>query len=165
MLADVELTDLVVVARGEVRLVGVFVADRREGGDLALGVQFGERRRARVPLQAGVLGEGLAGAGRLGDVGTEFRVERVADRGEHAHRVDPAFEEDRDQDLLRGRRLGDAAVEGRERDLRGAVDGERDAGAAGEELAPGEAGAGGVGIPGSIAGRPRPASAAAPRRS
>jgi len=53
VLADVELADLVVVARGEVGLVGVFVTDGREGGDLALFVQGRQVGGARVPLQAG----------------------------------------------------------------------------------------------------------------
>ena len=64
--ADLELADLVVVARGEVRLVGVVVADRREGRDLALVVQGGEAGGARVPLQRRVLGERRAFAFFLG---------------------------------------------------------------------------------------------------
>ena len=84
------------MAAGEVRLVRVFVADRRERGDLARVVQFGQRFGPRVPLQAGVLGEDRPGAFGLLDVGTERRVARVADRREHAERVDAAFEEDRD---------------------------------------------------------------------
>ena len=49
--------DLPEVARDEVRLVRVVVADRRHHGDLALGVQRRERRGGRMPGQARVLAE------------------------------------------------------------------------------------------------------------
>jgi hypothetical protein len=57
VVADVELADLVVVAGGEVRLVGVFVADRREDADLALVVERRQAFRRRVPAEPVVLGE------------------------------------------------------------------------------------------------------------
>ena len=56
----VQRADLPEVARGEVRLVRAGVADRGQDGDLALGVQVGERVRRRVPAQARVLGERAA---------------------------------------------------------------------------------------------------------
>ena len=57
----VERADLPVVARGEVRLVGVRVADRREDGQLAPGRAASRTAQRRVPVQAGVA---LEAAGR-----------------------------------------------------------------------------------------------------
>ena len=53
----VGLADLVVVARREVRLVGVVVADRLQHGHLALGVQRREPAGRRMPAQPVVLEE------------------------------------------------------------------------------------------------------------
>src|SRR5665809_88595 len=51
------------VARREVRLVRMLVADRREDGQLALFVQLPEPGGGGMPAQTVVLGEGRAGAG------------------------------------------------------------------------------------------------------
>ena len=99
----VDLADLPVVARREVRLVGVAVADRRHDRDLARDVEVAQRRGARVPVQARVLGEhvgGVAARGQL-EVRPQLRVAGVADRREHRQRVEPAGEEDRDEHRLR----------------------------------------------------------------
>ena len=47
----VRRADLPEVTRGEVRLVGMGVADRRQHADLALAVQLRERRERRMPAQ------------------------------------------------------------------------------------------------------------------
>ena len=64
----VQRAHLVEVARDEVRLVGVRVADGGHDGDLALPVQRRDRGRGRVPAQARVLGERGARAGRQGEL-------------------------------------------------------------------------------------------------
>ena len=106
----VQRADLVEVPRGEVRLVRVVVGDRREDRDLLRVVQGLQRGGLLVPAQRVVAGE------RVGGAHVELRavahrlVAGVGHRGEHAHPVDPAGEEDRhDHGLGRaGRRLGDA---------------------------------------------------------
>ena len=69
------------------------VADRREGADLALAVEGGERGRGRMPLQARVLAEARARARGQGEVRPQLLVARVADRGKDAEGVDAAVEE------------------------------------------------------------------------
>ena len=138
---------LPVVARGEVRLVGVGVADRREHGQLALAVELGQRREGRVPAQARVLREGLAGVRGERELRAEARVLRVSGREEHRERVGPALEEDGDEDRAGGRALGagDPFVEEPERELAGAVHGEGEPGGARQEGAAVEPAAGGGG--------------------
>ena len=107
--------DLPVVAGGEVRLVGVRVADRRKHGHLALPVERGQRRERRVPAQARVLGERLALARRERELRAEGRVLRVARREEHREGVGAAVEEDRHEHRAGRRALGagDAFLEER----------------------------------------------------
>ncbi len=93
--------DLPVVARGEVRLVVVDVADRRDHRDLALVVQRRDPVRGRVPAQAAVLGVGRAGRLRERDVRPQRVVHRVARREEHREAVDPAREVDDDEHVRR----------------------------------------------------------------
>ena len=140
--ADLQLPDLVEVAGGEVRLVGAGVADRREGRDLALGVQGRKRGRGRVPAHRGVLAEGRALARPQRQRRAQSRVLGVPGRGQHAHRVDAAVEEDRDQDAPVGGCVGDPVVECGQRQLAGAVDRQRQSRAARDERAPREPGAG-----------------------
>ena len=78
------------------------------------------------------------------ELGAKAAVERVAAREEHRERVGAAVEEDGDEDLLRAGcgRGGDPFLEGARQERRAAVDGEREAGGAGEEAAAVEAGTG-----------------------
>ena len=66
--ARVGPADLVVVPRGEVRLVRVVVADGRHDGDLPLAVQRRQPARRGMPAQPAVLGEGTARGLREGEV-------------------------------------------------------------------------------------------------
>jgi hypothetical protein len=102
-----------------------------------------------VPAQARVLGERLARVRGEGQLGTEARVLRVPCREEHRERVGATFEEDGDQHRAGRRALGagDPLVEEPERELTGAVDGQREAGGAGEEGTAVEPAAGGSGHP------------------
>ena len=99
--------DLPEVARGEVRLVRVGVADARASPTtLPSPCSVRERR----PATGASAGGGPRANGTPADVGSaelraELAVERVADRGEQRERVGAAVEEDGDEHLLRpGRR-------------------------------------------------------------
>ena len=141
--ARAELADLPVVARGEVGLVGVRVADAGEDGDLPLAVKLMERRRRRVPLQAGVLGPGRTGAGPEPELRPQPPVVVVVDRGEDREGVDAALEEDRDEDLaLRAGRAGDPLDERLRPQHARSVDAERQRAAAEQQRAAGHAGSG-----------------------
>ncbi|MDQ2981577.1 MAG: radical SAM protein [Actinomycetota bacterium] len=87
--------DLPVVARGEVRLVGVRVADRRKHRHLPLGVQGRDRRERRMPAEPIVLAEPLSRARRQRERRAQLRVRRVAGRVEHRKGVRAAGQEDR----------------------------------------------------------------------
>ena len=127
--------DLPVVARGEVRLVGMVVADRRQDGHLPLARGAARAARATDARRAGVSSVN-AWPPESARLGRSLRVERVACRVEHRHPVGAARQEDRDED--RGRR-------GRPRRSRSprrrgpgarAVDGQREPDRAGDEAAP-----------------------------
>ena len=129
----VELADLPVVTAREVRLVGIGVADRRQHGDLPLGVSSARPASRRVPAQAGVLARTSVPCPRPApSVGPQRGVARVARllRGEHRERVDPAGQEDRDQHRSPGACADAAAMPSSNGagPARGAVDGEREAG-------------------------------------
>ena len=130
------------MARSEVRLVGMRVPDSGQHRDLALAVERGDRAQLRVPEQARVLGEGLAGRGIELERGSEPPVIRVEPRVEQGERVRAAGQEDGDEHGLGGpgRRARDPLLE--EPELAEAVHGEREAEAARDERPPVEAGAG-----------------------
>ena len=132
-----ELADLVVMPRGEVRLVGAAVPDRRDHRDLALAMQGVERRRRGMPAKAPVLGEAAAVARAELQRRPPGLVVGVVDRSENRERVDPALEEDVD-DHRAGAPLGacDSSLELREPELRRAVDREQRRARAGQEGAP-----------------------------
>ena len=136
--------DLPEVPRGEVRLVGVVVADAGHHAHLALAVQLGERRERRMPAQRRVLRECRAGALGQRQARPQLAVERVAGRREQRERIGAAVEEHRDEHLPL-RRCGsggrDALVEQLRPQRRAAVDGEGEADAAGDERPPVEPGA------------------------
>jgi hypothetical protein len=141
----VDRADLPVVARGEVRLVGIAVADRRDHAQLPGGVEVAQRRRVRVPAQPGVLREGVRRVARQRERAAQRRVARVADGREQRQRVQAARAEDRHEHALLAGRLGggDARLEGTRGERGAAEDGEREPARAGEEVAPREARAGG----------------------
>ena len=157
------------VARGEVRLVWAFVADAGRS-DTCLAVQRGERRERGMPAETAVLGEGRAV--RLGErqPRSQLPVQRVGGGEEHRERVGAAVEEDADEHALRPGRgcRRDPLLERARYERRAAVDGEREAGAAGEERAPVEPRSGGQRHAGFDRGqapaRPRLRRGAATRR-
>ena len=141
--ARVELADLPVVAGGEMRLIGVGVADARKDGDLALAMKLMQRRGRGMPLQPVVLAPGRPRPRRQLQGRAQPAVFVVVDRGEHRERVDAALEEDRDQDLaLTARRLGDAVDERPRAQQARAVDAQGEAAGAEQERAPREPGPG-----------------------
>ena len=151
----VERADLVEVARHEVRLVRVVVADRGHHRHLALGVQRRQRPRRRMPAQPRVLAEHVARAGRERELGPQAPVRGVLGRGEDRDGVDPALEEDLHEHRpgragLRERRLG---LQRREPSR--AVHGEREPRGAQQERAPRQPGPGRRGHPGLDRGQPR----------
>ncbi len=137
----VELSHLPV---GEVRLVGMVVADGREHRHLALVVELGQAPRGRVPHQARVLAQRGTGVGRHLQGRSQAGVLRVAHGGQERHRVHATGHEDRDQERPRiaGRGLGDSLLEGAQAHARGAVDREGQARGPPQEGAPPHAGAG-----------------------
>ena len=158
--------DLPEVPRGEVRLVGAGVADARDHGDLALAVQLCERGERGVPAEAAVLGERQPGGRRQRQARAQLPVERVAVREEHRERVGAAVEEDRDEHLLRA--CGGGARRSPPRTRGGGTPSRRRRRARARPCGRGSC-AGRARFrrerhPGSIAGSPRPASAAARRR-
>ena len=151
----VERADLVEVARDEVRLVRVLVADGRQHGDLALGVEAGERRGRRVPAQPPVLPERRAGAGREREPRPQPPVGGVLRRREEGDGVQAAREEDLHEHPPAGeRRLRERGLGLERGQPPAAVDGEGEAGGAQQEAAPGEPGAGGRRHPGLDRGQP-----------
>ena len=149
----IERADLVEVARHEVRLVGMLVADGRHHRHLALGVQRGDRRRRRMPAQPRVLAERRARARRQRELRPQPPVRRVLGRREERHRVDPALQEHLDDHPLARRRLRDRLLGGERREPPGAVDRQCEPRRAQQERATREPGAGG----GRHAGLDRPA--------
>src|SRR5581483_6215694 len=146
---DVGRADLPVVARAEVALVGVRVADRRHHGDLLLPVEPGEAVCGGMPAEPVVLGERRAA--RQGEARAELAVERVALRREDGERIGSALEEHAHEDRLpaRGCRRGDSLLERADaEELRAAVDGDEGADALRDERPSREAGAGGERHPG-----------------
>ncbi len=143
---DVELAHLPVVARREVRLVRVRVADGREHRHPAALVQLGERLERGMPVEAPVLLEGWPVAGLEREGGAEPAVAAVADRREDRQRVRAARQEDVDEDTVAATPHGclrDALVERRGEERRGAVDGQCRADGARQERAAVEARTGG----------------------
>ena len=141
----VDGADLPVVARGEVRLVGVAVADRRDHAQLPGGVQVAQRRGGRMPAQAAVLGERERGVGAQRERAAQRRVAGVADGRQQRQRVQAAGAEDRDEHAVLAGGLGgrDPGVE-RLRAQRGAAEhGQREPARARQERAPRQPGAGG----------------------
>src|SRR6476646_1820814 len=136
-------SDLPEMARGEVRLVGVRVADRRHHRDLPLGMERGERLQLRMPVQASVLGEHGAGTFGQRKRRAQLLVVRVERRVENGERVGSAGKEDRNEHRLRraGGGARDAVLE--ELQLAEPVYREREAEGAGDEAAPVEPGPGG----------------------
>jgi hypothetical protein len=120
-------------------------------------MQIAQRRGARVPLEAVILGEPVLGhAAQAEREGRALRrVERIADRREDRQRVQPAREEDRDQ---HGRRRAgggrDALLEREPGQHRAAEHRQREAARKARRLRPVPAGAG---MPDSMPRRPRPA--------
>ncbi len=141
----VQGADLVEVARGEVRLVRVVVGDRRQQRRLARVVEVLERLGLRVPAQVGEPGDRQRAGLVEARCDAQRLVVRVVDGREHAHAVDAACEEDRDDDRLggAGERLGDARVERVEAEAVGAVDRQEHPGAAEQHRAARHARAGG----------------------
>ncbi len=141
----VEFADLPVVAAGEVALVGRVVADRREHGDLALGVERREPSGLWMPHQRFVLAEQHAFPFVAAERRAKFVVPGFLDGREHAQRVPSAFHEDRHQHRLfrRSLRSGrrDPLFEAARRERGGTVDREHGPGGAQQERAPVHAGA------------------------
>ena len=130
------------------RLVGVGVADGGHDGDPAGPVQRGQGAGGRVPVQLRVGGGRRSRVRAQGEVAAQPVVVGVGGGREEGQGVDPALEEDLDEDGSggAGRGLGHPVVE--QRELRGAVHREGEAGAAEQDRAAGQAGARGDGHPG-----------------
>ncbi len=148
----VERADLPEVARGEVRLVGMGVADRREDRQPPARVEPRERLQRRMPVQSRVGAERRPVAGLQREGVAQLAVARVAGRVEERERVPAAGSEDRHEHAApaAARRCGarDALVEHSRAERRGAVHGQRRTDRAREERPAVEAGAGGSGHPG-----------------
>ena len=129
------------MARGEVGLVRVRVADRRQDGDLLLSVERGQRLQRGVPVEPGVLGELGPGGGVERELRAQLPV-RIVERGiQNREGVRAAREENGDEHGLRRPRgrLGDALLE--EAELAQPVDGEREPERSRDERPPVEPGA------------------------
>ena len=150
------------------RLVGVVVADRREHRDLALAVQRRERRGRRVPAQPGVLGEREPRRCGQREVRAQLRS-RAGRRPGRAPRARRSRRRGRPRRAPAAAAASAAPAIPSSRNARGepraAVDREREPGGPGDERRRVRPVPAGSGIPGSIAGSPRPASATARRRS
>ena len=114
------------------------VADRRCDRDLSLAVEGRQRGKSRMPVKPIVLGEDRPRRFSEGELRAELAIVRVAGRIEDRERVCTPGQEDGDQHGLRRgcRSARDPLVECVQAELRGPVDGKRDAGRTGEERAP-----------------------------
>ena len=134
--ARLQRAHLVEMARVEVRLVRVLVPHGRHDRRLALAVQGRETGCGRMPAQAPVLAErGAFGVGER-ELGAQLPVARVAHGGQHREGVDPARHEDRHEHPIGCGGGRDPLLQRGQREPGGAVDGQREAGAAHQELAP-----------------------------
>ena len=93
-------------------------------------MQGRERRKRRMPVEPGILGEGGAGGRRQSEPRTELAVERILGRKEHRERIGAAVEEHADEHPAVGatRRPGrrDPVFEGTRAQRVAAVDGHRE---------------------------------------
>src|SRR5437868_2097329 len=109
------------------------VSDRGCDRDFALAVQRRERAELRVPEEAIVLGEGLAGGGIELELRAQPTVGRVEAGVEDRERVGAAGQEDGDKHGLSGPRRGACDPFLEEPQLAEAVDREREAETARDE--------------------------------